>query len=83
MLGSTSISFVSLLIGLSLHYIICKLVFFYHVSATIVLGTSLLFYFKQFSLFVLFIDSYLMNYKLFVLGIVLMFFIVNYFQDLK
>ena len=81
MLGSTSISFVSLSIGSSLHNMQTGVL--YHVSATIVLGTSLLFYFKQFSLFVLFIDSYLMNYKLFVLGIVLMFFIINYFRNLK
>ena len=81
MLGPTGLSFVSLSIGSSLHNMQTGIL--YHVSATILMGVSLLFGFRQFSLFMLSIDSYWIDYKLFVLGIVLMFFIVNYFQDLK
>ena len=81
MLGPTGLSSVSLSIGSSLHNMQTGAL--YHISATILMGISLLFGFRQCSLFIISTDSYWIDYKLFALGIVLIFFIINYLRNLK
>ena len=80
-LGPTGLSFVSFSIGSSLHKMQTGIL--YHISATILISISLLFGFRQCSLFMLSMDSYWIDFKLFALGIVLIFFIVNYFRNLR
>jgi len=75
-IGPTGISYLSFFIGSSLHNM--QTGNLYHVLATILMGISSLFGFKQLSLYLLSIDFYFIDYKLFVLGIFLPFFMVNY-----
>ena len=81
MLGPTGLSFVSLSLGSSLHKLQSGIL--YHISATILIGISLLFGFRQYSLFLLSTDSYWVDYKLFTLGIISVFFITSYIKNLK
>lgn len=75
MLGPTGLSFMFLFVGSSLHRIQTGVL--YHVSATILMSTSLLFGFREFSLFVLSLNFYWIDHKLFSLYIISIFFIVN------
>ena len=81
MLGPTGLSFVSLSIASNIHKMQTGIL--YHISATILMGISFLFGLRQCSLFILSMDYYWIDYKLFALAMVLIFFIVNYVRNLR
>ena len=84
LLGPTGLSILSLFVGSSLHRLQTNNL--YHVLAFILISVSLLLIFKECYLFMFTLKKYYFNFidiKLFVLSIFLIFFFVNYFENIK
>ena len=84
LLGPTGLSILSLFVGSSLHRLQTNNL--YHLLVIILISVSLLLVFKECFLFIITLKKYYFNFidiKLLVLSIFLIFFIVNYFENVR
>ena len=78
-LGPTGLSSLVTLIGSTIHRL--QTGSLYHLTLTLLVGMTVLFSLRQFSLVVSFVDVYWLDYKLIVLVFISFLFLLNYFED--